>query len=103
VARAINHYRLYGEGASIVSGHTVFDLGLSRQLRRGAEFNLTLDNLTNRDYYETQNYFESRLPREDAIWRIHGTPGYPLTAAAGLPIEGEIKQFGPRMNADEHG
>jgi outer membrane receptor protein involved in Fe transport len=59
------------------SGHTVFDLGLSRQLRRGMEFNLTLDNLTNRDYYETQNYFESRLPGEDAIWCIHGTPGYP--------------------------
>ncbi len=83
--RAINHYRLDGEDSSIVaSGHTVFDLGLSRQIRRGVEFNLTLDNLTNRDYYETQNYFESRLPGEDAMWRIHGTPGYPLTAAVGL-------------------
>ena len=83
--RAINHYRLDGLDASIVaSGHTVFDLGLSRQIRRGVEFNLTLDNLTNRDYYETQNYFESRLPGEDSMWRIHGTPGYPLTAAVGL-------------------
>ena len=83
--RAINHYRLDGEDASIVaSGHTVFDLGLSRRIRRGVEFNLTLDNLTNRDYYETQNYFESRLPGEDATWRIHGTPGYPLTAAVGV-------------------
>ena len=83
--RAINHYRLDGEDPSIVaSGHTVFDLGLSRRIRRGVEFNLTLDNLTNRDYYETQNYFESRLPGQDAISRIHGTPGYPLTAAVGL-------------------
>jgi outer membrane receptor protein involved in Fe transport len=83
--RAINHYRLDGEDASIVaSGHTVFDMGLSRQIRRGVEFNLTLDNLTNRDYYETQNYFESRLPGQEAMWRIHGTPGYPLTAVVGL-------------------
>jgi outer membrane receptor protein involved in Fe transport len=83
--RAINHYRLDGDDASIVaSGHTVFDMGLSRQIRRGVEFNLTLDNLTNRDYYETQNYFESRLPGEEAMWRIHGTPGYPLTMVVGL-------------------
>ena len=83
--RAINHYRLDGEDASIVaSGHTVFDLGLSRRIRRGLDFNLTLDNLTNRDYYETQNYFESCLPGQDAMSRIHGTPGYPLTAVVGL-------------------
>jgi hypothetical protein len=83
--RATNHYRLDGEDASIVaSGHTVFDMGLARQIRRGVEFNLTLDNLTDRDYYETQNYFESRLPGEEALWRIHGTPGYPLTAVVGL-------------------
>jgi outer membrane receptor protein involved in Fe transport len=84
--RAINHYRLDGEDASIMaSGHTVFDLGLSRQIRRGIEFNLSLDNLTNRDYYETQNYFDSRLtPDAPIVARIHGTPGYPLTAVVGL-------------------
>lgn len=83
--RAINHYRLDGEDASIVaSGHTVFDMGLSRRLRRGVEFSLALDNLTNRDYYETQNCFESRLPGQAPAWRIHGTPGYPLTATVGL-------------------
>ena len=83
--RAINHYRLDGQDASVVAtGHTVFDMGLSRQIRRGVEFNLALDNLTNRDYYETQNYFESRLPGQAAMWRIHGTPGYPLTATVGL-------------------
>src|SRR5204863_6242267 len=38
--RAINHYRLDGEDASIIaSGHTVFDLSLSRRIRRGVEFN----------------------------------------------------------------
>jgi outer membrane receptor for monomeric catechols len=83
--RAINHYRLDGLDPSIVaSGHTVFDLGLSRQIRRGVEFHLTLDNLTGRDYYETQNYFESQLPGEAPVWRIHGTPAYPLTAVVGL-------------------
>ncbi len=54
---------------------------------RGVEFNLSLDNLTNRDYWETQNYFESRLQNEPApVTRIHGTPGYPLTVTAGITI-----------------
>ena len=84
--RAINHYRLNGDDALIVaSGHTVVDLGLAKQIRRGVEFNLSLDNLTNRGYYETQNYFESRVtPDAPVIARIHGTPGYPLTAVVGL-------------------
>jgi outer membrane receptor protein involved in Fe transport len=83
--RAISHYRLDGEDPTIVaSGHTVFDLGLARRIRRGVEFNLTLDNLTNRDYYETQNYIESQLPGQPPVSRIHGTPGYPLTATVGL-------------------
>jgi outer membrane receptor protein involved in Fe transport len=84
--RAINHYRLDGDDPSIVaSGHTVFDLGLARRLRRGVELNLSLDNLTNRDYYETQNYFDSRVaPGAPTVARIHGTSGYPLAAAIGL-------------------
>jgi hypothetical protein len=83
--RAINHYRLDGEDASIVAaGHTVVDFGMSRRIRRGVEFNFSLDNLTNRDYWEVQNYFESRLPGQAAVSRIHGTPGYPLTATVGL-------------------
>ena len=43
-----------------------------------------LDNLTNRDYYETQNYFESRLPGQEPLSRIHATPGYPITAIVGM-------------------
>jgi outer membrane receptor protein involved in Fe transport len=84
--RAINHYRLDGDDPSIVaSGHTVFDLGMAKAIRRGIEFNLSLDNLTNRDYYETQNYFDSRVtPLAPIVGRIHGTPGYPLTAIAGI-------------------
>jgi outer membrane receptor protein involved in Fe transport len=84
--RAINHYRLDGEDPSIVaSGHTVFDMGVARQIRRGVELNLSVDNLTNRDYYETQNYFDSRVtPWASAVGRIHGTPGYPLTVVVGV-------------------
>ena len=84
--RAINHYRLDGDDPSIVaSGHTVFDLGMAKAIHRGIEFNLSLDNLTNRDYYETQNYFDSRVtPLAPIVGRIHGTPGYPLTAIAGI-------------------
>ena len=62
----------------------VFDFGVSRRIRRGVEFNFALDNLSNRAYYETQNYFESRLPGQQPKWRIHGTPGYPMTAIAGM-------------------
>ncbi|MBI3472810.1 MAG: TonB-dependent receptor, partial [Candidatus Solibacter usitatus] len=83
--RAINHYRLDGADPTIrAAGHTVFDLGLTRRIRRGVEFNLALDNLANRAYYETQNYFQSRLPGGLPVARIHGTPGYPITAMAGL-------------------
>ncbi len=84
--RAIDHYRLDGTDAPVVaSGHTVFDMGIAKQVRRGVELNLSLDNLTNRDYYETQNFFESRVtPVAPVIARIHATPGYPLTVVAGV-------------------
>ena len=49
----------------VASGHTVFDLGVANRFGSGVELNLSVDNLTNRDYYETQNYFESRVAR----WR----------------------------------
>jgi len=86
--RAINHYRLDGDDPSIVaSGHTVVDLGLAKKINRHVELNLSLDNLTNRDYYETQNYFESRVTHDAPIVaRIHATPAYPLTAVAGITM-----------------
>jgi outer membrane receptor protein involved in Fe transport len=86
--RAINHYRLDGDDPSIVaSGLTVFDLGVARRLTRTLELNLSLDNLTNRNYWETQNYFESRVaPTAPVVARIHATPAYPLTAVAGITM-----------------
>jgi len=83
--RAIDHYRLDGENSSLFAeGHTVWDLGISRRVRRGVEFNFIVDNMLNRSYYETQNYFESRLSGQDPRYRIHATPGYPITIMAGL-------------------
>jgi outer membrane receptor protein involved in Fe transport len=86
--RAINHYRLDGHDPSIVaSGHTVLDLGLARQINHHVELNLSLDNLTSRDYYETQSYFESRVtPDAPIVARIHATPAYPLTAVVGITM-----------------
>jgi outer membrane receptor protein involved in Fe transport len=86
--RAINHYRLDGEDPSIVAtGHTVIDLGIAKQVSHTVELNFSVDNLTNRDYWETQNYFESRVaPDAPVLARIHATPAYPLTAVAGVTM-----------------
>ena len=91
--RAINHYRLNGEDASVVAaGNTVFDFGVSKKFSRRVEFNLSFDNLTNRRYYETQNSFESRvLPEAPVVRRIHGTPGYPLSVVGGMTFRFEGK------------
>lgn len=84
--RYINNYRLDGEDPGIrASGLSVLDFSLVKRLRRGLEFNLAVDNLTDKVYYETQNYFESRLrPGDPVMARIHGTPGYPITVTLGL-------------------
>ena len=86
--RAINHYRLDGDDPSIVaSGVTALDMGVAKQINHMVELNLSLDNLTNRDFYETQNYFESRVaPDALSVSRIHATPGYPLTIVAGMTL-----------------
>jgi hypothetical protein len=57
---------------------------MTRQLRRSVELSFSAENLTNHPYYETQNYFVSRLQGQTAIARIHGTPGYPFTATVGV-------------------
>lgn len=84
--RAINSYRLDGEDANIrAAGHTVVDFSLVRRITRKVDFNFALDNLTNRQYLETQNYVESRPYRDGpAVVGIHGTPGYPITVTAGM-------------------
>ena len=80
------NYRLDEDDARIrASGLTVVDFALTRRLRRWVDFNLAIDNLTDKSYYETQNYFASRLrPGDPIVARIHGTPGYPMGFSAGL-------------------
>lgn len=83
--RAINHYRLDGLDASIrASGHTIFDAAVSRRLHRDLDLNFAADNLFDRFYWETQNYFTSRLAGQEPAERIHATPGYGRTLVVGL-------------------
>ncbi len=84
--RHIGNYRLDGEDPNIrAAGFDVVDFSMNRKIRRGIEFNLAIDNLTNKRYYETQNYFESRVrPGEELSSRIHATPGYPITVTVGM-------------------
>jgi len=85
--RAINHYYLDGAGdlSILASGHTVFDLSLVRRVRRNVDFSFAVDNFTDRSYFETQNYLESRpYAGGPAIAGIHGTPGYPITFTVGM-------------------
>ncbi len=84
--RHTGNYRLDGEDAGLrASGLDVLDLSMSKRLRRQVALNFSIDNLTNKRYFETQNFFASRLtPGAPATERIHGTPGYPLTITVGL-------------------
>jgi len=60
-------------------------MSLVRRVNRHADFLFSVDNFTNRRYYETQNYIESRpYAGGAALTGIHGTPGYPVTFSVGL-------------------
>ena len=95
--RHISRYRLDAEDPSIrASGHDVVDFNLTKRIRRWVDFNFSLDNVLNKRYFETQNYFESRLLTDLPIGvdeetgrniypsRIHATPGYPITFTFGV-------------------
>ena len=92
--RHIGNYRLDGLDPTIrASGLDVLDLAVTRPLRRWVDFNLGIDNLTDKAYYETQNYFESRTaPGAPAISRIHGTPGYPFGLTLGMTFHSGPKK-----------
>ncbi len=84
--RHIGNYRLDGLDPTLrASGLDVLDLGATKQIRRWVDFNFDIDNLTDKLYYETQNYLVSRVtPIDPAVARIHGTPGYPISVTLGL-------------------
>jgi outer membrane receptor protein involved in Fe transport len=92
--RHTSNYRLDGEDATIrAAGLDVLDFSLRQRIRRWIDFNFSIDNLTNKHYLETQNYFESRVsPTAPVVARIHGTPGYSIGFTAGLTFHlGEKK------------
>lgn len=84
--RHISSYRLDGvDDAVRASGHDVVDLSVAKRLRGWIGLNLSIDNLLNKKYFETQNLFESRvMPTSPVVRRIHATPGYPLTISLGV-------------------
>ncbi len=85
--RAISHYRLDGSDPAIqASGNTIFDTAISRDITGQIAFNIAVDNLLNREYWETQNYFTSQLAGQDPIERIHASPGYGRTLAVGVTL-----------------
>jgi len=60
---------------------------VTKSIHHWIDFNIDVDNLTNKRYYETQNFFESRVsPAAEPRKRIHGTPGYPIGLTAGLTL-----------------
>jgi len=86
--RHVGNYRLDGKDANIrASGLDVVDLSVRKRLSTRVDVNVSVDNLFNKRYLETQNYFESRVsPGARSALRIHGTPGYPVGVAAGLTL-----------------
>ena len=86
--RHIGNYRLDAADASIrASGMDVIDVEVTKSIHHWIDFNIDVDNLTNKRYYETQNFFESRVsPAAEPRKRIHGTPGYPIGLTAGLTL-----------------
>jgi outer membrane receptor protein involved in Fe transport len=84
--RHISSYRLDAEDSSIkAAGNDVVDFSLSKRLKKWIDLNFSVDNLLNKKYFETQNYFESQTcPTCAPISRIHATPGYSTTFNFGL-------------------
>ena len=84
--RHIGAYRLDGEDPTIrASGLDALDFSMRQRIRSWVDFNFSIDNLTDKHYFETQNYLESRAALGAlVIARIHGTPGYSRGMTVGL-------------------
>ncbi|MBP6004784.1 MAG: TonB-dependent receptor [Pyrinomonadaceae bacterium] len=92
--RHISSYRLDPDDRTIrAGGNDVVDFAISKRLRKWVDLNFSIDNVLNKKYYETQNYFESRTCGTcDIASRIHATPGYPFTASVGLTFRFGIRK-----------
>jgi outer membrane receptor protein involved in Fe transport len=70
---------------SYARGLDVLDFSMSKRICHGVDFNFAIDNLNNKRYHETQNYFESRVaPTNEAMFRVHATPGFPIGFTVGM-------------------
>jgi outer membrane receptor protein involved in Fe transport len=85
---------LDGEDDAIrAAGHDVVDFSVSKRLRKWVDLNFSIDNLLNKQYFETQNFFESRIcPTCEPFERIHATPGYPTTFNVGVTFRFGAKE-----------
>ncbi|HKR15090.1 MAG TPA: hypothetical protein VJT15_23695, partial [Pyrinomonadaceae bacterium] len=83
-----------GEEASLrAAGLDVLDFSMRQRIRSWVDFNLSIDNLANKKYFETQNFFESRLrPGSPIVAQIHATPGYSIGFTAGLTFRLGMKK-----------
>ncbi len=87
--RHVSNYILDGSDPTVprATGLDVIDLSTSKRIRHGLDFNFAIDNVTNKRYYETQNWLESRAtPTADAKFRVHATPGFPIGFTVGLTL-----------------
>jgi len=84
--RAINHYTLTGDNSVAAPGYSMWDFSVAKPINQWIDLNFSLDNLFDKSYYETMALYESRLPGEDPVERIHATTGYPRTVTGGLTI-----------------
>ena len=67
------------------NGLDVLDFAAMKKLTHGLEWNLSVDNFTNKHYFETQNFCNSRVtPNATVEARVHGTPGYSVGFTTGL-------------------
>ncbi|MGH9941172.1 MAG: TonB-dependent receptor [Pyrinomonadaceae bacterium] len=84
--RHTSNYRLDALDASLrAAGLDVVDLYVSKRLNRRVDLNVAFDNLFDKRYFETQNFFESRLrPGDEPAERIHATPGHPFGVTVGV-------------------
>ena len=91
--RHIGNYRLDGSDATIrAAGHDVIDMAITKSLRPWLDLNVDVQNLTNKHYYETQNFFVSRVhPDAESRERVHGTPGYPIGITVGVTLRFQEK------------
>ena len=86
--RAINRFYVNGEGEfpQRAPGHSVTDFSMSRRLTKNIDFNLSIDNVFDRTYYETVDSYTSALKGQAPMERFHVTPGYPITFVGGVSI-----------------